>query len=146
MDFTLLKTNGEEFTFSKLNKPLVLFFYPRDNTPGCTLENQDFSRLYPEFIAAGYELLGISRDTHKSHCNFTGKYNLAHQLLADPDESVCNLFGVMKDKTMYGKPVRGIERSTFVFDKNGTLVKEWRKVKVDNHAAEVLEFIKNSQD
>lgn len=143
MDFTLIQTDGQEFTLSKLDKPLVLFFYPRDNTPGCTIENQDFSRLYPEFIALGYEVIGISRDTHKSHCNFTAKYALTHQLLADPDEAVCNLFGVMKDKTMYGKPVRGIERSTFIFDKNHNLIKEWRKVKVDNHAAEVLEFIRN---
>lgn len=143
MDFTLIQTDGQEFTLSKLDKPLVLFFYPRDNTPGCTIENQDFSRLYPEFTALGYEVIGISRDTHKSHCNFTTKYNLTHQLLADPDETVCNLFGVMKDKTMYGKPVRGIERSTFIFDKNHNLIKEWRKVKVDDHAAEVLEFIRN---
>ncbi len=143
MDFTLIQTDGQEFTLSKLDKPLVLFFYPRDNTPGCTIENQDFSRLYSEFIQLGYEVVGISRDTHKSHCNFTAKYNLTHQLLADPDENVCNLFGVMKDKTMYGKPVRGIERSTFIFDKNHNLIKEWRKVKVDNHAAEVLEFVRN---
>ena len=145
MDFTLIKTNGEEFIFSQLDKPLVLFFYPRDNTSGCTIENQDFSRIYPEFIATGYEVLGISRDTHKSHCNFTAKYNLVQQLLADPDEIVCNLFGVMKDKNMYGKKVRGIERSTFVFDRERNILKEWRKVKVDGHAQEVLEYIKSLQ-
>lgn len=143
MDFTLPITSGGEFNLSKLDKPLVLFFYPRDNTPGCTVENQDFSRLYPEFVKAGYEVLGISRDKHTSHCNFQKKFELQHQLLADPEEIVCNLFGVMKDKTMYGKPVRGIERSTFVFDKDKTIIREWRKVNVDNHAQEVLDYIKS---
>ena len=143
MDFTLPITNGESFTLSKLDKPLVLFFYPRDNTPGCTIENQDFSRLYPEFIAAGYEVLGISRDKHVTHGNFQKKHALQQQLLADPDETVCNLFGVMKYKTMYGKPVRGIERSTFIFDKDKNIIKEWRKVTVENHAQEVLDFIKS---
>lgn len=143
LDFTLPITTGGEFTFSQLNKPLVLFFYPRDNTPGCTIENQDFSRLYPEFLAAGFEVLGISRDKHVTHCNFQKKHELQHQLLADPDETVCNLFNVMRDKTMYGKPVRGIERSTFVFDKDRNLLKEWRKLKVDDHAEEVLDFVKS---
>lgn len=143
MDFTLPITNGGEFTLSKLDKPLVLFFYPRDNTPGCTIENQDFSRLYPEFVKAGYEVLGISRDKHSSHCSFQKKFNLTHQLLADPDETVCGLFGVIKDKMMYGKPVRGIERSTFILDKNKNIIKEWRKVSVDNHAQQVLDYIKS---
>lgn len=142
MDFTLPITTGGEFKLSSLDRPLVLFFYPRDNTPGCTIENQDFSRLYPEFLAAGYEVLGISRDKHTTHCNFQKKHALQHQLLADPEETVCNLFGVMKDKTMYGKPVRGIERSTFIINKNHEIIKEWRKVTVDNHAQEVLDFIK----
>lgn len=143
IDFTLPITTGGEFTLSSLDKPLVLFFYPRDNTPGCTVENQDFSRLYPEFLALGYEVLGISRDKHTTHCNFQKKHGLQHQLLADPEETVCNLFGVMKDKTMYGKPVRGIERSTFIFDKDKNIIKEWRKVNVPNHAEEVLAFIKS---
>ena len=143
MDFTLPITTGGEFTLSSLDRPLVLFFYPRDNTPGCTIENQDFSRLYPEFLAAGFEVLGISRDKHITHCNFQKKHELQHQLLADPDETVCNLFNVMRDKTMYGKPVRGIERSTFVFDKDRNLLKEWRKLKVDDHAQEVLDFVKS---
>lgn len=143
LDFTLPITTGGEFTFSQLNRPLVLFFYPRDNTPGCTIENQDFSRLYPEFLEAGFEVLGISRDKHVTHCNFQKKHELQHQLLADPDETVCNLFNVMRDKTMYGKLVRGIERSTFVFDKDRNLLKEWRKLKVDDHAQEVLDFIKS---
>lgn len=141
-DFTLPITTGGEFTFSQLNKPLVLFFYPRDNTPGCTVENQDFSRLYPEFKAAGFEVLGISRDKHVTHCNFQKKHTLQHQLLADPEETVCNLFNVMRDKTMYGKAVRGIERSTFVFDEKRNLIQEWHKVKVEGHAQGVLDFVK----
>ena len=143
MDFTLPVTSGGDFSLTKLTQPLILFFYPRDNNPGCTIENQDFSRLYPEFQALGYEVLGISRDKHSTHCNFKAKYALTQQLLADPDESVCNLFGVMKDKTMYGKPVRGIERSTFILDKEHNIIKEWRKVKAEEHAEHVLEFIKS---
>jgi peroxiredoxin Q/BCP len=143
LDFTLPITSGEEFQLANLDKPLVLFFYPRDNTPGCTVENQDFSALYPEFIKLGYEVLGISRDKHTTHCNFQKKHQLTHQLLADPDESVCNLFGVMKNKTMYGKAVRGIERSTFIIDKEKNIVKEWRKVNVPNHAQEVLDFVRS---
>ena len=143
MDFTLPITNGDNFTLSKLNRPLILFFYPRDNTPGCTIENQDFSRLYPEFVKAGYEVLGISRDKHTTHCNFQKKYTLVQQLLADPDETVCNMFGVMKNKSMYGKAVRGIERSTFVLDKNHHVIKEWRKVTVNNHAQGVLDYVKS---
>ncbi|MDD3266281.1 MAG: peroxiredoxin [Burkholderiales bacterium] len=143
LNFTLPITSGGEFTFSELNKPLVLFFYPRDNTPGCTVENQDFSLLYDEFTKIGYEVIGISRDKHVTHCNFQKKHSLKHQLLADPEETVCSLFNVMRDKTMYGKPVRGIERSTFIFDKDKNLIKEWRKVSVPNHAQEVLDFIKS---
>jgi peroxiredoxin Q/BCP len=143
MDFTLPITTGGEFTLSSLNRPLVLFFYPRDNTPGCTIENQDFSKLYPEFLATGYEILGISRDKNTTHCNFQKKHALQHQLLADPEETICNLFGVMKNKTMYGKAVRGIERSTFILNKDHEIIKEWRKVNVDNHAQEVLDFIKS---
>ncbi len=141
MNFELPITSGGVFKLSELNKPLVLFFYPRDNTPGCTIENHDFSRLYPEFVQLGYEVLGISRDKHTTHCNFKQKHELNHQLLADPDEIVCNMFGVMKDKTMYGKPVRGIERSTFIIDIKRNIIKEWRKVTVENHAKEVLDFI-----
>ncbi len=143
MDFSLSQTDGRIFTLSQLQQPLVLFFYPRDNTPGCTVENQDFSSLAGEFAKLGYALYGISRDTLKSHCNFSEKYNLQHQLLADHDETVCNLFGVMKDKTMYGKPVRGIERSTFILNQQHKIIKEWRKVSVSEHAAEVLQFVKN---
>lgn len=141
LDFTLPTHTGEHFTLSKQTKPVVLFFYPRDNTPGCTIENQDFANLYSEFDKTGVLLLGISRDTINSHCKFAEKFNLPFPLLADPEETVCNLFGVMKDKKMYGRDVRGIERSTFIFDKSHNIIKEWRKVNVDGHAKEVLEFV-----
>ncbi len=141
-DFKLPSTSGVDFELSKCSKPLVLFFYPRDNTSGCTVENQDFAKLYPKFIKLGFEVLGISRDTLKSHHNFKNKYNLPFDLLADPEENVCNMFSVMKDKKMYGKPVRGIERSTFIFDKKKSIIKEWRKVSVDGHAQMVLDYIK----
>jgi peroxiredoxin Q/BCP len=143
MEFCLESTSGRPFKLSEITTPLVIFFYPRDNTPGCTIENQDFSRLYPEFVASGYEVVGISRDKHKTHCNFQAKFGLTHHLLADPEETVCQMFNVMKNKTMYGKPVRGIERSTFILDNNKQIIKEWRKVTVTNHAQEVLEYIRS---
>lgn len=143
LDFTLMSHTGEEFTLSKATTPIVLFFYPRDDTPGCTVENQDFARLSPEFKQAGYEVVGISRDSIKSHCKFAEKFALTFKLLSDEDETVCNLFGVMKDKNMYGKKVRGIERSTFIIDSKQHIIKEWRKVSVPDHAQEVLEFVKN---
>jgi len=142
LDFTSPTHTGEEFTLSTQTKPVVLFFYPRDDTPGCTIENQDFARLYPQFVKLGVILIGISRDTVKSHCKFADKFSLPFPLLADPEETVCNLFKVMKDKKMYGKDVRGIERSTFIFDTKHNIIKEWRKVTVDGHAEEDLDFIK----
>jgi thioredoxin-dependent peroxiredoxin len=142
-DFTLPIHSGGEFTLSSHKKPIVLFFYPRDNTPGCTIENQDFAKLYPKFTKLGYDVIGISRDTVKSHCTFANKFALPFPLLADPDETVCKLFNVMKDKKMYGKDVRGIERSTFIIDASKKIIKEWRKVKVDDHAQEVLSFIES---
>ena len=144
LDFTLPANTGENFTLSAIDKPIVLFFYPRDNTPGCTIENQDFARLKPEFENLGYLIVGISRDSIKSHNKFAEKFCLPFILLADEDETVCNIFGVMKDKNMYGKQVRGIERSTFIIDKKKEIIQEWRKVKVDGHAEEVLSFIKNN--
>lgn len=143
LDFKALSHNGQEFHLKTLAKPLVLFFYPRDNTPGCTIENQDFAKLYPKFVASGFEVIGISRDGIKAHCKFAEKFSLPFQLLADESEAVCNQFGVMKDKKMYGKDVRGIERSTFIIDKNKKIIKEWRKVSVDGHAQEVLDFIQS---
>ena len=140
-DWSLLDHTGHEFILSKLTQPVVIFFYPRDDTPGCTIENQEFSQLYPEFKRAGYAVVGISRDSIKSHCKFVDKYQLSIPLLADEEEVVCNLFQVMKMKNMYGKQVRGIERSTFILDTQGNIIKEWRKVSVPNHAQEVLNFI-----
>jgi len=124
-------------------KYTVLYFYPKDNTPGCTTESIAFREAYPEFQAANAEIYGISRDSLRSHENFKSKLGLPFDLISDPEETVCNQFGVMKLKNMYGKQVRGVERSTFVIDANGKLVKEWRSVKVNNHVAEVLEFLKS---
>jgi peroxiredoxin Q/BCP len=118
---------------------LVLYFYPKDSTPGCTLEAQDFRDLYSSFKKAGTQVIGVSRDSVRSHDNFCAKQSLPFPLLADADEKLCDAFGVIKDKTMYGKKVRGIERSTFLFDAKGKLRREWRGVKVAGHAAEVLQ-------
>jgi peroxiredoxin Q/BCP len=143
-DFELVSTGGHSFKLSQhLGKPLVIYFYPKDSTPGCTTEGQQFRDLYPQFAAAGALVFGISRDSLKSHENFKAKLNLPFELLSDPEEVACNLFGVMKMKNMYGKQVRGVERSTFVIGADGTLKQEWRGVKVDGHAQQVLDFIKS---
>ena len=125
-----------------LGKKVVLYFYPRDSTPGCTTEAQQFRDLSPQFKAAGCEIFGISRDSLKSHQNFKAKQELPFELLSDGDETACALFGVIKMKNMYGKQVRGIERSTFVLDAAGVLRREWRGVKVPGHAQEVLDFVR----
>ena len=142
-DFTLPATGNQTFTLSDTRgKPLVMYFYPKDNTPGCTTEAQQFRDLYANFKKANCEVVGISRDSIKSHENFKAKFSLPFALLSDTEETACNLFGVIKQKNMYGKQVRGIERSTFVFDKNGILCREWRGLKADGHAQEVLDFVK----
>ncbi|SAI43032.1 antioxidant protein [Bordetella ansorpii] len=120
-------------------RAVVLYFYPKDNTPGCTTESQDFRDAHAEFLSSSTVVVGISRDSLKSHENFRNKYELPFPLIADTDETVCNLYGVIKQKNMYGKLVRGIERSTFLIDAYGVLVQEWRGVKVPNHAKEVLQ-------
>lgn len=141
-DFTLPATGGVDFTLYPIrSKSLVIFFYPKDSTPGCTTEVQQFRDLYAEYQKAGCEIVGISRDGIKSHENFKAKFTLPFALLSDLDELVCNRFGVMKQKMMYGKQVRGIERSTFVLGKTGGIVKEWRGLKADGHAQEVLTFV-----
>lgn len=121
----------------------VLYFYPKDNTPGCTLEGQEFRDLHDRFKRAGTKILGVSRDSLRSHENFCEKQGFPFALISDPDEKLCNLFNVIKDKNMYGKKVRGIERSTFLIDAKGMLREEWRKVKPQGHAAEVLEAVKS---
>ncbi|MDO9054514.1 MAG: peroxiredoxin [Gallionella sp.] len=141
-DFSLPATGGQTFTLSAARgKHLVIFFYPKDNTPGCTTEVQQFRDLYAQFQQANCELAGISRDSLKSHENFKEKFTLPFELLSDTDETVCGLFDVIKQKNLYGKQVRGIERSTFVFDRDGVLRHEWRKLKADGHAQEVLDFV-----
>ena len=138
-DFTLPSTAGEPFRLKAARgSALVLYFYPRDNTPGCTLEGQDFQQLLPRFKRAGVRVCGVSRDSLASHARFCDKFGFAFELLSDEDGKVCGLFDVIRDKNMYGKKVRGIERSTFLIDGNGVLRQEWRKVKVPGHAAEVL--------
>lgn len=142
-DFTLPATGGADFNLAaQAGKVVVIYFYPKDSTPGCTTEAQQFRDLYPEFVAVNAVILGISRDRLKSHENFKAKLALPFELGADTDEAVCNLFGVMKMKNMYGKQVRGVERSTFVIDRDGVLRREWRGVKVPGHAGEVLSFVK----
>lgn len=141
--FELPATSGKTFKLSEYaGKTLVIYFYPKDNTPGCTTQGMQFRDNYAEFQAANAEIVGVSRDSLKSHENFKAKFTFPFELLADTEELACGIFGVMKMKNMYGKQVHGVERSTFVIDKNGLLVKEWRGVKVDGHAVEVLNFIK----
>jgi peroxiredoxin Q/BCP len=142
--FELDSTGEKSVALKKLKgKKVVLYFYPKDSTPGCTIEGQDFSRLLPQFKKEGAEVFGVSRDSMKSHENFKAKQNYTVDLLSDEDEALCQVFGVIKMKNMYGRQVRGIERSTFVIDQDGKLVKEWRGVKVPGHAEEVLDFVKS---
>ncbi|NOU01236.1 MAG: peroxiredoxin [Gallionella sp.] len=141
-DFSLPATGGETFTLSGARgKHLVIYFYPKDNTPGCTTQAQQFRDLYAKFQKVNCEIVGISRDSLKSHENFKAKFTLPFALLSDTDEVACTLFGVIKMKNMYGKQVRGIERSTFVFDKAGVSRHEWRGLKANGHAQAVLDFI-----
>lgn len=141
-DFSLPSTDNTVFSLSaNAGKHLIIYFYPKDDTPGCTLEGQDFRDHLHEFTEKNCIVVGISRDNLKSHQCFKEKMQFPFELLSDEDEKVCNLFGVMKMKNMYGKQVRGIERSTFVIDAQGVLRKEWRGVKVPGHVQEVLDFV-----
>lgn len=142
-DFRLPSTGSEPFSLRALRgQPVVLYFYPRDDTPGCTLEGQDFQRLLPAFRRAGARVFGISRDTLASHQKFCGKFGFGFELLSDEDGAVCRQFDVIRMKNMYGRKVLGIERSTFLIDAAGKLRREWRKLKVTGHADEVLEAVK----
>ena len=139
-DFTAAATGGD-FTLSALRgKTVVLYFYPKDNTPGCTTEGHDFAAANSKFGKANAVVLGVSRDSLKSHEGFKSKMKFPFELISDPDEKLCELFGVMKMKNMYGRQVRGVERSTFVIDGTGKLRKEWRGIKVPNHVEQVLAF------
>jgi len=126
-----------------LGQTIVLYFYPKDNTPGCTTEGMNFRDLHAQFAKAGCAVYGISRDSLKSHENFKAKMAFPFELLSDEDETACNLFGVIKMKNMYGRQVRGIERSTFVLDGSRNILKEWRGLKVPGHVQEVLDFVKS---
>lgn len=137
-DFTATSTAGK-FRLSALRGGIVvLYFYPKDNTPGCTTESQDFAAAQARFAQAGATIVGVSRDSLVSHEKFRGKFELPFELLSDPDEALCTLFGVMKQKNMYGKSVRGIERSTFLIDAQGVLREQWRGLKVPGHVDTVL--------
>ena len=128
---------------SKLKgKKVVLYFYPKDNTPGCTTEGQNFRDLYKSFKKEGALIFGLSRESLKSHENFKTKQSFPFELISDPDEKICNQYDVIKEKSMYGRKYMGIDRSTFLIDEKGKLVQEWRKVKVTGHAQEVLDTIK----
>ncbi len=137
--FTLPSDSGKDISLSDYaGQKVILYFYPKDNTSGCTLEAQAFRAHLQDFKKLGYTVLGVSRDSVKKHCNFRDKYELNFPLLSDEAETVCNLYGVMKEKSMYGKKYMGIERSTFLIDEKGILTKEYRNVKAATHVEELL--------
>jgi len=143
-DFELPATSGHSFKLSDyIGKNLIVYFYPKDSTPGCTTQGMQFRDFYSEFQAANTEIVGVSRDSLKSHENFKAKFSFPFELLSDSEEKACQIFDVIKMKNMYGKQVRGIQRSTFVINKDGVLIQEWRKVKVAGHVEEVLAFVKS---
>ena len=141
-DFSAPSTAGTFKLSAHKGHPVVLYFYPKDNTPGCTTEGAQFRDLHDRFAKAGAVVAGISRDSIKSHQNFATKMGFPFPLLSDADEKLCQQFDVIKMKNMYGKKVRGIERSTFVIDDKGVLRREWRGVKVPGHVQEVLDYVK----
>jgi peroxiredoxin Q/BCP len=141
-DFTLPGTGGDFRLSAFLGKPLVIYFYPKDNTPGCTTEAGQFRDLYDEFEKLGCPVFGVSRDSLKSHQGFKARLGLPFELLSDADETACRLFDVIKMKKLYGRETLGIQRSTFLIDGAGVLRREWRTVKADGHAAEVLAAVR----
>jgi peroxiredoxin Q/BCP len=141
-DFVAAATGGSFRLSAQTGRMLVIYFYPKDNTPGCTTEAMQFRDLHREFAAAGASIFGVSRDSLRSHERFKAKLGLPFELISDGDEQVCRLFDVIKLKNMYGKQVLGIERSTFLIDTRGVLREEWRKLKADGHATEVLAAVK----
>lgn len=142
-DFTLQGTGGEFTLHALRGKPVVLYFYPKDNTPGCSTQAQQFRDLHGDFLKAGAVVLGISRDSLKSHEAFKAKLGLPFELLSDIEGNICRMFDVVKNKMLYGKKVLGIERSTFLIDAAGVLRQEWRQTKADGNAATVLDALKS---
>lgn len=141
-DFTVPATGGDFTLYDHHGKPLVLYFYPKDNTPGCTMQAQQFRDLHAEFVKAGCTVVGVSRDSLKSHENFKAKLGLPFELISDIEGMLCRMFDVVKNKMLYGKKVLGIQRSTFLIDADGILVEEWRTTKADGNAAAVLESVR----
>ena len=141
-DFTVPATGGEFTLAAHRGKPLVLYFYPKDNTPGCTTQAQQFRDLHDEFVKAGCVVVGVSRDDLKSHQSFKAKLGLPFELISDIEGVLCRMFDVVKNKMLYGKKVLGIERSTFLIDANGVLRQEWRSTKADGNAAAVLDAVR----
>jgi len=145
-DFEVPATGNQRFASAAFRgHPYILYFYPKDDTPGCTVEGADFRDRYEEFKKAGYMVFGVSRDSLKSHERFKAKMSFPFELLADKEETLCKLFNVIKEKNMYGKKVFGVDRSTFIIGKNNEVLKEWRGVKVDGHVGEVLSAAKSMQ-
>ncbi|MDQ3205997.1 MAG: peroxiredoxin [Pseudomonadota bacterium] len=145
-DLTLALSGGRSATFEDFRGGwLVLYFYPKDSTPGCTTEGRDFSALLPRFAAVGANVLGASRDSLRSHQNFRAKQDFAFELISDPDETLCKAFGVIREKNMYGRKVMGIERSTFLIAPDGVIEQSWRPVKVPGHAQAVLDALQAAQ-
>ena len=143
-DFELSSTDGSTFKLSSFkNQRMVLYFYPKDNTPGCTIEGRDFRDMISSFSREQTKIFGISRDSLKAHNKFKTKEKFPFELLSDTEETACKLFDVIKSKSMFGKKVRGIQRSTFLIDEKGILRHEWRKVKVSGHVKDVLDTIKS---
>ena len=143
-NFKLPNQEGEIIELNSLKKNTILFFYPKDNTPGCTKEAISFSKLLPEFTKINCLVFGISKDSIKKHQNFIKKHNLLVNLLSDETENVCESYGVWKEKSMYGKKYMGIERTTFLINNKKKIINIWTKVKVNNHAEEVLEFTRSN--
>ena len=142
-NFTLPATGDQNLSLSDFSgRSLIIYFYPKDNTPGCTRESQDFRDLYPQFTKADADILGVSRDSVKTHGNFRNKHEFPFHLLSDSDELLCRQFDVIHEKKLYGRTYMGIERSTFLIDPTGVLQQEWRKVRVPGHVQAVLDALK----
>ena len=145
-DFILAATSGKIIKKEQFSKQkTILFFYPKDATPGCTIEAQDFSANYDLFSQAGYQILGVSRDDIQSHDDFKNKQSLPFELISDPEQQLCESFSVIKQKNMFGKMINSLERSTFILNEQGELIKAWHKVEVKNHVHEIIDFLQLKQ-